>query len=281
MFFSVIDKTIKSNEPKVVLITGASSGIGRVTAELLAWQGFRVFGTSRNPEKTAPASFPMLPLDVCSPESIPACLTGVVEQAGYPDILINNAGYMLVGALEETSPEEAKAEFETNFFGLCRVTAAVLPAMRERRFGQIINISSIAGLLGSPYHGYYSASKHAVEGYTESLRYELKPFNIAVSLVECGWIKTALGENMRQVSQALPDYSRRRSKALAVIERKISHGPEPEIVARLVARIVKSKSPRLAYRVGREGVWLPRFRKLSPQIFEAGVYRYFEFEKAD
>ncbi len=263
----------------MVLITGASSGIGRTTAELLAGQGLRVFGTSRKPEMIRQQNFTMLPLDVCSDESVAACLNQVVEQAGHPDILINNAGYMLFGALEETTVEEAKAEFETNFFGLCRITAAVLPAMRERRAGQIINISSIAGLLGSPYHGFYSASKHAVEGYSESLRYELKPFNIAVSLVEPGWIKTPLGNNMQKVARSVPDYRPGRQSSLRVIEQKIARADEPEIVARLVLQIVRSKFPRLAYRVGREGVWLPRFHKLSARIFEEGIYRYFHLKR--
>ena len=154
---------------KVVLITGASSGIGQSIARLLAQKGFTVFGASRNPDAVehVPA-VEVLPLDVRSDESVKACVDAVLARAGRLDILVNNAGYMLAGAVEEVTIEEARAQFETNFFGAMRTVKAALPIMRQRRSGTIINISSLAGPVpGPPFCGMYSASKFALEAYTE------------------------------------------------------------------------------------------------------------------
>src|SRR5215510_322887 len=154
---------------KVVLITGASSGIGLSIARLLAQKGLTVFGASRNPDAAEHvAAVEVLPLDVRSDESVKACVNTVLVRAGRLDILVNNAGYMLGGAVEEVTIEEAKAQFETNFFGTMRTVKAALPVMRQQRSGTIINISSLAGLVpGPPFFGMYSASKFALEAYTE------------------------------------------------------------------------------------------------------------------
>src|SRR5215813_2912337 len=184
---------------KVVLITGASSGVGQATARLLSENGYRVFGTSRNPAGArAIPTVEMLALDVRSDASVSACVTAVVKQAGRVDVLVNNAAYELAGALEEISLEEAKAQFETNFFGVVRMVKAVLPSMRQQRQGQIINVSSFSGLSAIPFLGIYSASKFALEGYTEALRMELKPFDIHVSLTEAAFLKTPMMDK-RQV----------------------------------------------------------------------------------
>src|SRR5215471_14824163 len=144
---------------KVVLITGASSGVGQSTARLLSQKGYRVFGTSRNPASAeAIQAVEMLALDVRSDASVSACMTAVVNQAGRVDVLVNNAAYELAGALEEISLEEAKAQFETNFFGVVRMVTAVLPSMRQQRRGQIINVSSLSGVTSIPFMGVYSAS---------------------------------------------------------------------------------------------------------------------------
>ena len=176
---------------RVVLITGASSGVGQATARLLAQQGRKVFGTSRAPTSAEPVgNLTMVALDVRSDASVAACVNAVSSQAGGADVLVNNAGYELGGALEEHSIDEAKAQFETNFFGIVRMTKAVLPLMRRQKEGQIVNISSLSGLAPIPFMGMYSASKWAVDGYTEALRMELKPLNIRVSQIEPGFLKS-------------------------------------------------------------------------------------------
>src|SRR5574341_1645225 len=167
------------SERKVVLVTGASSGIGQAIARLLAQKGFIVFGTSRNPlDGEKMSGLEVLPLEVRSDDSVQACVNAVLTKAGRLDILINNAGYEVASALEETSIAEAKSQFETNLFGVMRMVKAVLPLMRQQHGGQIINIGSIVGLVPVPFLGAYSARKFAVEGYTEILRHEVRPFNI-------------------------------------------------------------------------------------------------------
>src|SRR5690606_35507590 len=166
--------SVMSTNPKVVLITGASSGLGRATARLLAERGYRVFGTSRRPPADAPTGgVEPLALDVCADASVAACVQTVLARAGRIDALINNAGYELGGALEEATLEEAQRQFETNFFGAVRMIRAVLPAMRRQGGGRIVNVSSLAGLAPVPFLGLYSASKFALEGYSEALRHEV------------------------------------------------------------------------------------------------------------
>ena len=167
---------------KVILVTGASSGVGQASARLLAQAGHAVVGTSREPSRAQPLpGVDLLALDVRSDASAQSCVRGVMQRHGRIDVLVNNAGYELAGAIEETSVEEAIAQFETNFFGVHRMVQAVLPHMRERGGGQIINIASLAGIGPLPFMGLYTASKHALEGYTEVLRHELAPFGVRVS----------------------------------------------------------------------------------------------------
>src|SRR5215831_16478429 len=168
-----------SSNQKVILITGASSGVGQSTARLLSRKGFIIFGTSRNPANSeAIPDVEMMPLDVRSDASVVACLKAVADEAGRIDVLVNNAAYELAGAIEEISIDEAKAQVETNFFGAVRMVQAVLPSMRQHKQGQIINVSSLSAVSSIPFMGIYSASKFALEGYTEALRMEVRPFNI-------------------------------------------------------------------------------------------------------
>src|SRR5262249_40168326 len=195
------------SDQRVVLITGASSGVGQATARLLAQRGCRVFGTSRKPEKAeALSGVELLALDVREDDSVRACVEVVVRRGGRLDVLINNAGHELAGALEELSPEEARGQFETNFFGVVRMINAVLPLMRRLKRGHIVNVSSLSGLSPIPFLGMYSASKFALEGYTEALRHEVKPFNIRVSLAEPAFLRTTMMEHRQVGGSRFPEY---------------------------------------------------------------------------
>src|SRR3989440_8221697 len=249
---------------QTILVTGASSGIGQSTARLLAERGFTVFGTARKPDASKREPFTMLALDVRSDESVRTCVDQVMAKAGRLDVLVNNAGYAMMGAAEETSVEEARAQFETNFFGIVRMVNAVLPAMRAARAGKIINISSLAGNTAIPFSAFYSASKFAVEGYSEALWHEVRPFGISVSLVEPGFVNTPIGEASPVAARALPEYETTRKRMLAKFGRALEAGIPPEQVARRVLQIVEDPNPRLRYRVGAQATWLPRLRNIVP-----------------
>ncbi len=263
------------SKKRSVLITGASSGIGQAMAQLLAQKDFSVFGTSRNPSRNEPLyNITILPLDVRSDESVKTCVDTVIKQAGHLDVLINNAGYVLAGAIEEITLEEAKDLFETNFFGVMRMVKTVLPIMRGQSRGQIINISSLAGLNPIPFAGLYGASKFALEGYTEALRYELNPLNIRVSLVEPGFVKTNVGSNKQIGSNTIPDYHASRQRALDRLGVSQENGAEPKVIAEKVLRIIQSKSPRLRHLVGKEAIYY-RLRQCMPEtMFERAARNF-------
>jgi NAD(P)-dependent dehydrogenase (short-subunit alcohol dehydrogenase family) len=263
------------SDRNVILVTGASSGFGRSIAELLAMKGYVVFGTSRNP--TASETLPnvsMVPLDVRSDASVRACVDMVLQRAGHLDVLVNNAGYVQAGAIEEVSLDQAKAQFETNFFGVVRMVKAVLPTMRGQGSGTIVNIGSLAGLVAAPFIGFYNASKFALEGYTESLRHELKPFHIAVSLVEPGFFRTNIARSRQTGADPIPGYDPWRGRGLRAIARFEEHGGPPTDVAKCVLRIVESPSPRLRYLVGSDARRNARLRRFLPgSAFEWGLRR--------
>jgi len=266
------------SEQRVVLITGASSGIGQATASLLADRGFQVFGTSRKPRSDKAYGFVLVQLDVTSDESVNACVRAVIQRTGCVDILINNAGYLLSGAIEETSIQEAKSQFETNFFGVVRMVKTVLPIMRQQRRGQIINISSTAGLDAHPFGGFYSASKFALEGYTEALRHEVKRFNISVSLIELGFFKTNVSNAARLSAETIDDYTEMRQRVLSIIREGVQNGQNPKLIANTILRIIQSRSPRLRYTVGK-GTWNPRMKRIIPEsMFERGTRRYWKLD---
>jgi short-subunit dehydrogenase len=195
------------------------------------------------------------------------------------DILINNAGYVLRGAIEEPTLEEVKAQFETNLFGVARMVKGVLPIMRRQGNGQIINISSMAGLVASPFVGYYSSSKFALEGYTEALRHEVKPFNVQVSLVELGFIKTNVWDNSKAAVNRISDYDPWRQRTLEVRHQFEEKALEPTVVAEVILHIIESKSPRLRHTVGRDAARLFWMRRFLPQaMFEKGVRRALHLE---
>lgn len=268
---------------KTVLVTGASSGMGRATAALLAQQGYRVFGTSRRPDSVDPIpGVEFVALDVNDDDSVQACVQTVIERAGAIDVLINNAGYQHGGAIEETSLEEARAQFETNFFGVARLTKAVLPIMRAAGRGQIINIGSVVGwLVPVPFMGFYAASKQALEGYSEVLRYEVRPFNINVSLVEAGFIRTNLAANRQMAAAKVDAYAPWMERSLGVMERNEREAPPPELVAATILRIVKSRRPAPRYAVGPEAKRLAVLRRFAPwPFYERGIRGFFNLDKA-
>lgn len=239
------------SDSTVVLITGASSGIGRACARNLVDQGYVVYGTSRSPQDVdSVAGVEMLPLDVTQPNSPRRCVEIVLEREDRVDVLINNAGMVIHGSLEETRMEEVKTHFETNFFGAVRMINAVLPAMRQRCRGRIVNMSSVAGRIGVPFMGFYAASKFALEGYSQSLREELKPFGIKVVLIEPGFIRTPIGEHAMRPGEPLPAYDSQRERAWEAYESFLETAPEPGAVARTLARILDDPNPGFRYPVG-------------------------------
>ncbi len=265
-------------DKRVVLVTGASSGFGKVAASLLAESGFRVFGTSRRPQGEREDGFEILPLDVDSDRSVNSCVSSVMEKAGAVDVLVNNAGYVLTGGLEETSVEEAKAHFETNFFGAVRMVKAVLPSMRQRRSGQIINIGSVAGTIPVPFEGFYAAAKAALLAYSEALRHEVKSFNIKVSIVEPGFFRTNIGNARKIAAGSIEDYGETRKRAVSRLEQHIEEGGNPRIVAETILGIIESPSPRLRYAVGREKRYL-FLKKITPASrFESSVRRHWRLD---
>jgi NAD(P)-dependent dehydrogenase (short-subunit alcohol dehydrogenase family) len=271
--------------PRVVLITGARSGIGRACAAALVAHGHQVYGTTRNPASVAtePLEFPLLAMDVDDGDSVAVAVDAVLETSGRLDVVINNAGFGYGGAVEDTSIAEAKALFETNFFGVLRVCRAVLPHMRAQRRGLIVNVSSIGGLMGLPFQGLYSASKFALEGLSASLRMEVKPFGIHVVLLEPGDIRTSFTANRRTVQAAMDEasalsaYRERYMAALSRIEADEQGGPPPEVVARALTRIVRRRVPRPNYIVGpayeKVAVWASR--ALPARLFEWILMKYY------
>lgn len=240
----------KSN--RVVLITGASSGIGKACAEHLHKLGYRVYGTSRSVQQVNPKSFEMIQMDVDSDNSVKDGINLILEKEGKLDVVVNNAGFGIAGSVEDTSIEEARAQLETNFFGVFRVCKAVLPIMRKQKSGYIINISSIGGLVSLPFQGLYSASKFAVEGMTEALRMEIKGFGINVVLIEPGDLHTEFTSHRRKILQLQKNsvYSEKFNSAIQVVESDETHGDNPDKAAYLVERIINTKTPCFRYTVG-------------------------------
>ena len=261
---------------RVALVTGAASGLGRAIALALMRDGFAVFGTSRRPEdRAALTEFPMLALDVRSDDSVRVALQEIRSRAGRLDVLVNNAGVRFLGAAEETSVDEAKAVFETNFFGAHRVTAAALPLLRDAGGGRIVNITSLSGLNALPFGSMYSASKWALEAYSESLRHEVKQLGIHVSIVEPGAIHSEMREAPRRPKDNLLAYEGARQRALGVIVGGDQAGIDPARVADCVVHVVRARSPKLRYRVGPDATWLPRLKLLPWSWYESGIrWRY-------
>jgi NAD(P)-dependent dehydrogenase (short-subunit alcohol dehydrogenase family) len=219
----------------VVLVTGVSSGIGRATAEKFAQRGCKVFGTVRNPDTAVPLpGVEFIEMDIRDDASVQRGIDRIVLQAKHIDVLVNNAGTSLIGAVEETSVAEAASLFDTNVFSILRVSQAVLPHMRAQRSGRIINVSSVLGFLPAPYMGIYSASKHAVEGLSETLDHEVRQFGIRVTLVEPSFTKTNLDLNAPQTSAKIGSYEHERNCASNAVVNSVKTAPAPESVANTI-----------------------------------------------
>ena len=249
---------------KTTLVTGVSSGIGREIAQLMAQRGARVFGTVRNPQSAAPIhGVELVRMDVTDDSSVSEAVESIKQKAGPIQFLVNSAGYSFMGALEETSVAEARQQFETNLFGVLRVTNAVLPGMRLLGDGRIVNISSVLGFLPAPYWGIYAASKHAVEGYTETLDHEIRRFGVRALLVEPAYTRTKLSGNTQSAKTSLDAYADERKRVTAATLQNIERGDDPRMVAEAVWKALTAKSPRLRYPVGK-GVALSRIRRFVP-----------------
>lgn len=253
---------MSTSDMGIALVTGASSGIGRVTALALKQAGYRVFGTSRKVVSASGDGVTMLTCDVTDDSSVRKMVAEVLKQAGRIDLLVNNAGVGLLGGAEESSVAQAQALFDVNVFGVLRVTNAVLPTMRRQKSGRIINMSSILGLIPSPYNALYASTKHAVEGYSESLDHELRTFGIRVVLVEPGVTRTSFDENITKPDRLLPLYDAERSRMEALMRNWIQTGDAPEVVAATVVKAATTSLPRRRYAAGRQARqvhWLRRF----------------------
>lgn len=255
---------------KVVLITGASSGIGKSIGEFLHHKGFIVYGTSRNPEKILNSVFPLLYLEVCDVNSIKSAVQKVILLSGKLDVVINNAGVGITGPIEEIPIDEMKNNFDTNLFGPIEVMKTVLPQMRSQKSGLIINITSIAGYMGLPYRGIYSASKGALELITESLSMEVKPFGINIISVAPGDFVTniASGRFHAPVFQGSA-YEKPYGDTIKLMNKQVNEGNDPTEMAKAVFDIIQQKRPKIHYKVGS---FIQKFSVILKKILPDKIY---------
>lgn len=265
---------------KVSVVTGSSSGVGYETALILARNGFLTYATMRNTEKgeslnsiSKKENLPIkiLQLDVTDESSVNTAIKTIYDESGQIDVLINNAGYGLVGAFEDVSMEEIKSQFETNYFGLIRVTQAVLPIMRNQNSGKIVNISSGAGRFGYPTGSIYVSTKFAVEGLSESIAYEVEPFGVKMILVEPGVIRTNFFNASTITKKSLnPDspYFKMFQSMGSGISEMLENGSTPELIAKTVFDAVTSDNPKIRYPAGNDvKQWLESKKKMSDEDF--------------
>ena len=255
---------------KVVLITGGSSGIGKSIGEFLMEKGFTVYGTSRNPEKYTQSKFSLIELDVTDNSSIETAVKKVIDEAGHLDVVINNAGSGITGPIEEIPEQEIKRNFETNLFGPINVIKAVLPQMRKQNSGLVINITSIAGYMGLPYRGIYSASKGALELITEAFRMELKDFNIKMVNLAPGDFATniAAGRFHAPVIKGSP-YEKKYASVLKAIDDDVNKGNDPQLVASEIFKIINTSNPKIHYKAG---AFMQKFSIVLKRILPDKVY---------
>lgn len=258
---------------RIALVTGASSGIGEVTAQRLVAAGFTVYGTSRRGAQAGGGSVELLALDVTDELSVEATVEQVLRREGRIDLLVNNAGFGVAPAgAEESSIEQAQALFDTNFFGLVRMTRAVLPQMRRQGSGQIINIGSVFGFLPAPYMALYAASKHAVAGYSESLDHELRTWGIRVSVIEPANTRTRFDANLLQADARLEAYHQVRTALAHTMKQLVETGDQPAVVADTVLRAALARRPKRRYSAGPRAGLLQLLRRFAPAVvLDSGI----------
>jgi NAD(P)-dependent dehydrogenase (short-subunit alcohol dehydrogenase family) len=262
-------------ESKIAIVTGASSGIGEATARRLSTAGYKVYGTSRRGTQPGRQSFEMLPLDVTSDGSVHAAINEVIRLEGRIELLVNNAGFGVApGGAEESSLDQARSIFETNFFGVVRMTRAVVPHMRRQGHGRIVNIGSVLGFLPMPYGALYAATKHAVEGYSESLDHELRTRGIRVSVVEPAYTKTRFDVNFLEPDSKLDEYRDVRAAVTRTLTEVMTAADDPDIVADVVLTAASALRPKLRYTAGRLASRLRLLRRFAPAaVLDAGIRR--------
>lgn len=269
--------TYLTNTKKTAFVTGASSGIGKAAAVALTQAGYRVIGTSR---RAAPGEvrdgIRMIACDVTDEASVADALALVHAEVGGVDLLVNNAGYAVSGAAEESSVEQVHALFDTNFLGVVRVTNAVLPIMRAQGHGRILNIGSVMGLIPGPFGAYYAASKHAIEGYSESLDHEVRPFGIRVSVIEPWATKTAIEANSPQGDRPVPAYAQTLARYRAAFDAAMAAGDTPEDVAATIVAAAQDNAPRLRYPSGKAARQTSFARRYLPRgLFDRSLRKQF------
>ena len=263
-----------SKMKKNILVTGASSGFGLSLANELNKKGYNVIGTSRNPEKNQSSlPFKMLALDITDDNSIKSFGKQLFTEIKQLDVLINNAGFYLSGLAEETSIEQGKQQFETNFWGTIKLTNELLPYFRKQHFGKIITVGSIMGLISLLGGAYYAASKHALEGYFRALRFELKEFNIKVSMVEPVGFKTNIVTNSKVAEKKISDYDVYRTILKDYTKDLFSKSEEPTAVVATLLKLVEDESPKFNHPVGKGSSLFPAIQYFSFKTFEKSVIK--------
>jgi NAD(P)-dependent dehydrogenase (short-subunit alcohol dehydrogenase family) len=263
---------MNAHSGKTAIVTGASTGIGRASAEALARAGFTVFGTSRRKVNDGPSQVSMLPCDVTDDGSVKSLVSTVLSRTGRIDVLVNNAGIGLLGGAEESSISQVQALFDVNLFGVMRVTNAVLPSMRQRSQGRIINISSVLGLIPAPYSAHYSATKHALEGYSESLDHETRAFNIRVSLIEPAYTRSVFEQSALEPDSPVKEYEQARADARALLRHAMTTADSPEVVAKAVLLAATAARPGRRYPTGKVARQVSVLRRFVPsEMFDRSL----------
>lgn len=265
----------------IALVTGISSGIGFATAGALREAGYQVFGTSRS------ASFgetiegvTMVRLDVNQDASVAAAVAFVLGRVGRIDLLVNNAGFGVFGAAEESSIAQSQAVFDTNFFGVMRMIRAVLPGMKDLRHGRIINVSSVLGFMPSPYMAVYTASKHAVEGFSETMDHEVRPFGVRVLLVQPAYTRTSFEENMQIADELRSEYEPIRRSVKKLIADVMATADDPTVVAAAIVKAATAPRPRLRYPAGPTAGRLKLLRRFAPSsIFDRTLRKQMKLDR--
>lgn len=267
----------KVRRDKTAFVTGASSGIGKAAAQALSKAGYRVIGTSRRatPDEVRDG-IRMIACDVTSDDSVAKAIATAHAELGHIDLVVNNAGYAVSGAAEESSIDQVRALFDTNFLGVVRVTNAVLPLMRQRGHGRILNIGSVMGLIPGPFGAYYGASKHALEGYSESLDHEVRAFGIRVAVIEPWATKTSIEANSPQGDRPVAAYAQTKARYQAAFDAAMSAGDTAEDVAATILAAAQDKTPRLRYPSGKAARQTAFARRFLPRaLFDATLRKQF------